>query len=111
MAYMAEANGAKRSKLDEDTRNHSAQQQSQQNWNSMDNEDGGGRRKREESERVNHILLFTILNPMYPITTDVIHTISSPHGQVLRIVVFKKHGVQAMVEYPFHTHCSTDVES
>lgn len=24
---------------------------------------------REESERVNHILLYTILNPMYPITT------------------------------------------
>ena len=24
---------------------------------------------REESERVNHILLVTILNPMYPITT------------------------------------------
>ncbi|CAG9572607.1 unnamed protein product [Danaus chrysippus] len=32
---------------------------------------------------------------------DVIHTISSPHGQVQRIVVFKKNGVQAMVEYPF----------
>nr|XP_049707482.1 heterogeneous nuclear ribonucleoprotein L-like isoform X4 [Helicoverpa armigera] len=30
---------------------------------------------------------------------DVIHTISAPHGQVQRIVVFKKNGVQAMVEF------------
>lgn len=31
---------------------------------------------------------------------DVMHTICSPYGQVLRIVIFKKNGVQAMVEYP-----------
>lgn len=31
---------------------------------------------------------------------EVLHTISSPHGQVQRIVIFKKNGVQAMVEYP-----------
>lgn len=67
--------------------------------NERDDGNGGGRRKREESERLNHILLFTVLNPMYPITTDVLHTISSSHGSVLRIVVFKKHGVQAMVEF------------
>ena len=30
---------------------------------------------------------------------DVIKTISSTHGQVLRIVIFKKNGVQAMVEF------------
>ena len=29
------------------------------------------------------------------------HTISAPSGQVQRIVIFKKNGVQAMVEYPF----------
>ena len=29
------------------------------------------------------------------------HTICSPSGKVLRIVVFKKNGVQVMVEYPF----------
>lgn len=28
------------------------------------------------------------------------HTICSPYGEVQRIVIFKKHGVQAMVEYP-----------
>ncbi|XP_071041710.1 heterogeneous nuclear ribonucleoprotein L isoform X2 [Parasteatoda tepidariorum] len=39
------------------------------------------------------------MNPAYPITTDVIHTICSPSGKVLRIVIFKKNGVQAMVEF------------
>ncbi|KAJ9588341.1 hypothetical protein L9F63_018267, partial [Diploptera punctata] len=32
--------------------------------------------------------------------SEVLHTICSPSGQVLRIVIFKKNGVQAMVEYP-----------
>jgi hypothetical protein len=31
---------------------------------------------------------------------EVLHTICSPSGQVLRIVIFKKNGMQAMVEYP-----------
>lgn len=31
---------------------------------------------------------------------EVLHTISTPSGQVQRIVIFKKNGVQAMVEYP-----------
>jgi len=31
---------------------------------------------------------------------EVLHTICSPSGQVLRIVIFKKNGTQAMVEYP-----------
>lgn len=30
---------------------------------------------------------------------DVLHKICHPHGQVLRIVIFKKNGVQAMVEF------------
>jgi len=29
------------------------------------------------------------------------HTITSPHGTVNRIVIFRKSGVQAMVEYLF----------
>nr|CAI5840830.1 unnamed protein product [Callosobruchus analis] len=60
------------------------------------------RRKRPDDAKPNHILLFTIINPMYPITVDVLHTICQSSGQVLRIVIFKKNGVQAMVEYPFH---------
>ncbi|XP_061183931.1 heterogeneous nuclear ribonucleoprotein L-like [Saccostrea echinata] len=47
----------------------------------------------------NHILLFTVLNPQYPISVDVMHSICSPYGQVQRIVIFKKNGVQAMVEF------------
>jgi hypothetical protein len=31
---------------------------------------------------------------------EVLHTICSPNGQVLRIVIFRKNGTQAMVEYP-----------
>jgi len=31
---------------------------------------------------------------------EVLHTICSPNGQVLRIVIFRKNGIQAMVEYP-----------
>lgn len=57
------------------------------------------RRKRDVATRPNHILLFTIINPVYPITVDVLHTICSPNGQVQRIVIFKKNGVQAMVEF------------
>ncbi|KAL5289168.1 HNRNPLL family protein [Megaselia abdita] len=57
------------------------------------------RRKRPEAAKPNHVLLFTIINPFYPITVDVLHKICNPHGQVLRIVIFKKNGVQAMVEF------------
>lgn len=54
----------------------------------------------------NHILLFTILNPQYPITVDVMQTICSAYGQVLRIVIFKKNGVQAMIEFE-NIECAT----
>ncbi|XP_047488337.1 heterogeneous nuclear ribonucleoprotein L-like isoform X4 [Penaeus chinensis] len=57
------------------------------------------RRRKGEPETPNHVLLMTILNPAYPITVDVIHTICQPYGNVLRIVIFKKNGVQAMVEF------------
>ena len=56
-------------------------------------------RKSNEPEKPNHILLFTVLNPTYPVTCDVLHTICSPLGTVRRIVIFKKNGVQAMVEF------------
>ncbi|XP_066901494.1 heterogeneous nuclear ribonucleoprotein L isoform X4 [Halyomorpha halys] len=69
----------------------------------MDHTDGYNknyepRRKRPEAEP-NNVLLFTVFNPVYPITVDVLHTICTPNGQVLRIVIFKKNGVQAMVEF------------
>ncbi|XP_019851800.1 PREDICTED: heterogeneous nuclear ribonucleoprotein L-like [Amphimedon queenslandica] len=47
----------------------------------------------------NHILLFTIFNPLYPITVDVIRTICTPYGFVQRIVIFRKNGLQVLVEF------------
>ncbi|EEC12852.1 heterogeneous nuclear ribonucleoprotein L, putative [Ixodes scapularis] len=66
----------------------------QQGYNYYNNQRGRG----QEEEKPNHVLLMTILNPAYPITVDVIHTISTPSGKVMRIVIFKKNGVQAMVD-------------
>ncbi|XP_032533359.1 heterogeneous nuclear ribonucleoprotein L-like [Chiroxiphia lanceolata] len=54
----------------------------------------------DDARGVNNVLLFTILNPIYSITTDVLYTICNPCGPVQRIVIFRKNGVQAMVEYP-----------
>ncbi|XP_071520730.1 heterogeneous nuclear ribonucleoprotein L isoform X5 [Panulirus ornatus] len=65
-------------------------------FNDYDNQP---RRRKGEPEQPNHVLLMTILNPAYPITVDVVHTICQPYGNVLRIVIFKKNGVQAMVEF------------
>ncbi|TPP65346.1 Heterogeneous nuclear ribonucleoprotein L [Fasciola gigantica] len=45
------------------------------------------------------VLLLTVYNAQYPITVDVIHQITSRHGRVLRIVIFRKTHVQAMVEF------------
>nr|XP_046233072.1 heterogeneous nuclear ribonucleoprotein L-like isoform X2 [Scatophagus argus] len=47
----------------------------------------------------NKVLLLSIQNPLYPITTDVLHAVCNPVGNVLRIVIFKRSGVQAMVEF------------
>ncbi|MCJ8748871.1 hypothetical protein PDJAM_G00169810 [Pangasius djambal] len=49
-----------------------------------------------DAPSVNNILLFTIMNPIYPITTDVLYTICNNCGPVQRIVIFRKNGVQAM---------------
>uniref|UniRef100_A0A665T3S4 Heterogeneous nuclear ribonucleoprotein L-like n=1 Tax=Echeneis naucrates TaxID=173247 RepID=A0A665T3S4_ECHNA len=48
----------------------------------------------------NKVLLLSIQNPLYPITTDVLYTVCNPVSNVLRIVIFKRNGIQAMVEYP-----------
>ncbi|XP_053473476.1 heterogeneous nuclear ribonucleoprotein L isoform X5 [Ictalurus furcatus] len=52
-----------------------------------------------DAPSVNNILLFTIMNPIYPITSDVLYTICNNCGPVQRIVIFRKNGVQAMVEF------------
>jgi len=64
-----------------------------------------------EPEKPNHILLFTIFNPNYPITCEVLNTICSPFGKVLRIVIFRKNGVQAMVEFESIESAKTAKES
>jgi len=56
-------------------------------------------RRTNEGEQPNHVLLFTVLNPTYPITCDVLHTITAPFGKLVRVVIFKKNGVQAMMEF------------
>ncbi|XP_033860675.1 heterogeneous nuclear ribonucleoprotein L-like isoform X1 [Acipenser ruthenus] len=47
----------------------------------------------------NNVLLLSVQNPLYPITTDVLYTVCNPTGNVLRIVIFKRNGIQAMVEF------------
>ena len=57
------------------------------------------RNSSQQNVSPNHILLFTVINPSYPITCDVFQTICSPLATVVRVVIFKKNGVQAMVEF------------
>ncbi|XP_040891342.1 heterogeneous nuclear ribonucleoprotein L-like [Toxotes jaculatrix] len=47
----------------------------------------------------NKVLLLSIQNPLYPITTDVLYSVCNPVANVLRIVIFKRNGIQAMVEF------------
>ncbi|KAM8878079.1 heterogeneous nuclear ribonucleoprotein L-like isoform 2-T2 [Spinachia spinachia] len=47
----------------------------------------------------NKVLLLSVQNPLYPITTDVLYTVCNPVVNVLRIVIFKRNGIQAMVEF------------
>ena len=55
----------------------------------------------DPNQRPNNILLITILNDTYPINVATLHRVCSPHGRVLRIVIFRKdQKLQAMVEYP-----------
>jgi hypothetical protein len=43
---------------------------------------------------VSPVVLLTVINPLYPITVEVIHTICTPHGPVLRISILRKNGIQ-----------------
>eukprot|EP00735_Rhodelphis_limneticus_P006719 TRINITY_DN19150_c0_g1::TRINITY_DN19150_c0_g1_i1::g.2222::m.2222 TRINITY_DN19150_c0_g1::TRINITY_DN19150_c0_g1_i1::g.2222 ORF type:complete len:515 (+),score=105.39,sp/Q8WVV9/HNRLL_HUMAN/31.76/1e-67,RRM_5/PF13893.1/2.3e-05,RRM_5/PF13893.1/7.9e-09,RRM_5/PF13893.1/4.2e-13,RRM_5/PF13893.1/0.2,RRM_6/PF14259.1/4.8e-08,RRM_6/PF14259.1/0.006,RRM_6/PF14259.1/4.1e-11,RRM_6/PF14259.1/0.0056,RRM_1/PF00076.17/1.1e-06,RRM_1/PF00076.17/2.1e-06,RRM_1/PF00076.17/1.3e-08,RRM_1/PF00076.17/0.015,Limkain-b1/PF11608. len=45
------------------------------------------------------VLLLSIMNPLYSITADVLQQALSPYGTVLRVIVFNKNGVQALVEF------------
>jgi len=52
-----------------------------------------------DSANAKPVLLLNILNPQYTITTHIINRITSTYGKVKRIVVFRKTGLSAMVEF------------
>ncbi|KAM4695402.1 heterogeneous nuclear ribonucleoprotein L-like [Discoglossus pictus] len=53
----------------------------------------------EDPSGGNKVLLLSIQNPLYPITVDVLYSVCNPVGKVERIVIFKRSGIQAMVEF------------
>ncbi|KAM5164078.1 heterogeneous nuclear ribonucleoprotein L-like [Mantella aurantiaca] len=53
----------------------------------------------EDPSGGNKVLLLSIQNPLYPITVDVLYSVCNPVGKVDRIVIFKRNGIQAMVEF------------
>ncbi|KAM4772777.1 heterogeneous nuclear ribonucleoprotein L-like [Rhinophrynus dorsalis] len=53
----------------------------------------------EDPSGGNKVLLLSIQNPLYPITVDVLYSVCNPVGKVERIVIFKRNGIQAMVEF------------
>uniref|UniRef100_A0A8C5PT17 Heteroous nuclear ribonucleoprotein L like n=1 Tax=Leptobrachium leishanense TaxID=445787 RepID=A0A8C5PT17_9ANUR len=53
----------------------------------------------EDPSGGNKVLLLSIQNPLYPITVEVLHSVCNPVGKVERIVIFKRNGIQAMVEF------------
>jgi hypothetical protein len=57
-------------------------------------------RRGDPNERPNKILLFTVLNATYPVDVATMYRVCSPHGRVLRIVMFRKEqNLHAMVEF------------
>lgn len=45
-----------------------------------------------------HTLMMSVRRPLYPITVDVIQAILAPYGGPVRVVIFLKNGIQALVE-------------
>ena len=52
-----------------------------------------------EQDISGNILLLTIMNALYSIDVNVISQVCSPYGNVLKIVIFHKNGLQCLVEY------------
>ncbi|CBY18131.1 unnamed protein product [Oikopleura dioica] len=50
-------------------------------------------------QKEHNIVLLTIRNPFYPITTSVLHKAAARFGDIKRIVIFKKKFLQAMIEF------------
>ncbi|ESN89875.1 hypothetical protein HELRODRAFT_104598 [Helobdella robusta] len=65
-----------------------------------------------QEDRPGNVLLFNVLNPKYPITVDVMNTICTNSGGVVnKIVIMRKNGVQAMVEFESPQMAETIKES
>ena len=45
------------------------------------------------------IVLISVMNAIYPITCEVLHKIAQPVAKVVRIVIFERLSVQAMVSF------------
>lgn len=45
------------------------------------------------------VLNVNVLNPLYPITINVMQTVCNSFGKILRILIFRKNGVQVMIEF------------
>lgn len=58
-----------------------------------------GKFRSPNESNINHVLLITVINPQYTVDCDLMHQLCSPYGKVNRIVIFKKNGVQSMVEF------------
>jgi len=66
--------------------------------NYTNNNDTNTEESREPKEDEKRVLMMNVLQPLYPITVSVMHKISQEYGKVLRILIFRKNGVQVMVE-------------
>ena len=53
----------------------------------------------QDSNSPNKILLYTIMNTIFPISTQLIYNISSHFGKVSKIINFERFSIQAMVEF------------
>ncbi|KRX59484.1 Heterogeneous nuclear ribonucleoprotein L [Trichinella sp. T9] len=52
-----------------------------------------------ETEAPSNVLIIYVQNAKYPITTEVIHQICKPIGFVNRIIINRRDGIQALVEF------------
>ena len=50
------------------------------------------------------VLNINVMNPLYPITIGVMQKICASFGKILRMMIFRKNGVQVMVEVTHTTH-------
>ena len=55
--------------------------------------------KQDDNSEISNTLLFTVMHPVYPITCEVMHAITHNIAKPIRCVIFRKNGVQSMMEF------------